>query len=263
MKRYFCEKCSKMLPKWKVVCDKCGYDNPSLLPILSKQLKHRIIIRRIIKLTCIVGIIIFLHINLFFPWQWRALNNKNAILNYARENYPGAKIIDQHYQTLEFVPGRSAIDCITFNWNDVEFAICTERGQYIQDNYWLGVASKTIYETFLVPFFTPRGVKFDYEIIASDVALFLQENPNGNITNFDDGETQIIIRPEFMKGARQPRDLGWMYDFYCYCKKNTILQSYEITLIYPSLDKGEYYMRFTQNSNLRSDSDFYAAFRLE
>ncbi len=263
MKRLSCEKCNEILPKGKIVCDKCGHDNPDLLPILGKRLKRQIIIRRVIKITCVVGIIIFLHINLLFPWQWRALNNKHAILNYARENYPGAKIIDQHYQTLEFVPGRSAIDSITFKWSDIEFAICTERGQNIQDNYWLGAASKTVYETFLAPFFTARDVKFDYEIIASDVALFLQENPDSELANFDDGETQIIIRPEFIKGASHPRDLGWMYDFYCYCKENTILQSYEITLIYPPLDKGEYYIHFTQSTNLKNDSEFYAAFKSE
>lgn len=263
MKRLFCEKCSKMLPKGKIVCDECGYDNPGLISIVSKQLKRQIIVRRIVKLICVVGIILFLHINLLFPWQWRALNNKHAILRYARENYPGAKIIDQNYQTLEFVPGRSAIDSITFKWNDVEFAICTERGQYIQDNYWLGAASKTVYETFLAPFFIGKDVKFDYEIIASDVAVFLRENPNSDITNFDGGETQIIIRPEFMKEKSRPEDLGWMYDFYCYCNENTILRSYKITLIYPTSDKGSYYIHFTQDSNFGSDFDFYSAFKSE
>lgn len=221
--------------------------------------------RKIIALVILafVALIIILNANLLLPWQGRALNNKRAILNYARKNYHGAKIIDQHYQTLEFVPGRSAMDSITFKWNDVEFAVCTENGQYIQDNYWLGLASKTIYESLLAPFFSMRDVKFDCEIIASDVALFLQENPDSEIKNFDDGETQIIIRPEFIKGASHPRDLGWMYDFYCYCKENTVLQSYEITLIFPSLDKGGYYIHFTQNTNLRSESEFYAAFKSE
>ncbi len=222
--------------------------------------------RKIIAISIalsIVALIIFLSANLLLPWQGRALNNKHAILNYARENYPGAKIIDQHYQTLEFVPGRSAMDSITFKYNGVEFAICTENGQYIQDNYWLGAADKTIYESLLAPFFTARDIKFDYEIIASDVALFLQKNPDSEIKNFDTGETQIIIRPEFIKGKSHPRDLGWMYDFYCHCQGNAVLQSYEITLIYPSSDKGEYYIHFTQNTNLSSESDFYAAFKSE
>lgn len=260
MKRYFCGKCSGILPKGKIVCDKCGYENPELIPVLRERIKRQIIIRRIMCAAAVAALILILNANLLFPWQWRALGNKNAILNYARENYPGAKIIGQDYQTLEFVPGRSSVDSISFKWNDVEFTICTESGEYIQDNYWHGAASKKVYETFLASFFKTRSIKFDYTITASGVAAFLQDNPNSDITNFDGEETQIIIRPEFIKGTVHPRDLGWMYDFYCYCKENISLQFYKVTLIYPPSDKGAYCIHFTQDSSFTNEFDFYSAF---
>lgn len=39
MKSNFCEKCSKILPKGKIVCERCGYDNPELIPVLKENIK--------------------------------------------------------------------------------------------------------------------------------------------------------------------------------------------------------------------------------
>lgn len=261
-KRYFCEQCSGILPKGKIVCDKCGCENLELLPELRLRLKRQIIIQRITRIAAVIGLIAILHVNLLFPWQWKAFNNKVAMRSYAKENYPGAKIIGQHYETLEFNPWTRSIDRITIRWNDVEFSLATEDGSYIMDGYWHGVAEKTIYDKFVSPFLKQRKVSVDCEILASDFAHFLEENPNGDIADFDGWGTQIIIRPKNKIGKGTPRELGWLYDFYHYCKENISLQSYRVTLIYPPLDKGGFYIHFTQDSHYNSAEEFYSAFQI-
>lgn len=262
MKRYFCKECSGILPKGKIVCDKCGYDNPELIYVLREKNKRKIVIRRIVSVAAVIALIVILNANLLFPWQWRALNNKWAIIDYAKEHYPGAKIVDQDYETAQFVIGRTSIDRITFKWNDVEFNISTERGKYIQDNYWFGVAGKAVYETFLDPYFKDKEIKFDHEIIASDIAAFLEEDPKSDITNFDGEKTRIIIYPKYIKGKNTPQSLGWLYDFYCYCKENILLRSYRVTVIYHLPGKSDWYIHFEQDSDFNSEEDFYMSFFL-
>ncbi len=44
MKRNFCGKCNAILPKGKIVCDRCGYDNPELVAILKENIRRQIFI---------------------------------------------------------------------------------------------------------------------------------------------------------------------------------------------------------------------------
>ena len=260
MKRYFCEKCNGILPKGKMVCIQCGYENPELIPEFSYRLKRRIVIRRITKIAAIVGIIAIMHANFLFPWQWRTLNNKAAMVLYAKENYPGAKIVDQHYETAEFNPWAISRDYITIKWNDLEFGLSTEDGRYISDGYWMGVAHKAVYDAFLSPFFEQRNIKFDCDIQASKLAAYLRDNPGSDITGFDDWGTRIVIFPKYVRGKKMPRDLGWLYDFYRYCKENISLSSYKVTLVYPPEDKGSWFIHIEEDSEYNSEEEFYSAF---
>lgn len=139
MKKYFCDKCNAVLPKGKIVCSRCGYDNPELISVLREHIKRQILIKRIILVVSAVALVLFLHVNLLFPWQAETRKNKRAIINYAKDHYPGAKIVDTHYESAELDPWSVSIDTITFKWNDIEFSIRAEQGEVIADGY-LGIA---------------------------------------------------------------------------------------------------------------------------
>ena len=223
--------------------------------------------KKIIIISSIIAIIIGLCVwDIADPplwWQLDAHENKRAMLKYAREYYPGAKITYQNYESNKItILGNVSIDTIVFEWNDVIFSIHAQDGKVILDNYWNGVARKAINEKFLKPFFEPKNIKVDDDIYAPDAGEFLRDNPGSDITQFDDTgtETYIVIRPKKLKGKETPQDLGWMYDFYCYWQENTTLPSYTVTLIYPPVLKGDYFIHFTEYSNFQSEEEFYAAF---
>lgn len=62
MEKLFCDKCNAILPKGRIVCSRCGYENPELLPVLCAQIKHKKIIRRAAFITAAVGLVVILHI---------------------------------------------------------------------------------------------------------------------------------------------------------------------------------------------------------
>ena len=236
----------------------------------AKPLKKPFFTRKrtiiIIVLTIIIGLCVWDIADPPLWWQLDAHENKRAMLKYARENYPGAKITYQNYESNKItILGNVSIDAIVFEWNDVTFSILAQNGEVIRDNYWDGVARKAIDEKFLKPFFEPKNINVDYDIYASDAGAFLRDNPGSDITQFDDTGTgtDIVIRPQEIKGKDTPQDLGWMYDFYCYWQENTTLPSYKVTIVYPPYPptkKGAYFIYFWEYSNFQSEEEFYAAF---
>ena len=209
-----------------------------------------------------VIILVILNANLLFPWQATARHNKKAILEYAEEYYPDAKILEQHYPSTIPRFTTAPFDYIIFELDGVKFSLQAQFGNYVDDYYWDGVADKAIDEKFLKPFFEPQSIKADFEIYAPDLREFFRENPDSEITQFDETGTRtyIVIRPKKINGKETPQDLGWMYDFYCYWQENTTLPSYTVTLIYPPVLKGDYFIHFTEYSNFQSEEEFYAAF---
>ena len=219
-----------------------------------------------IVLTIIIGLCVWDFADPPLWWQLDAHENKRAMLKYTQENYPGAKITYQNYEFNKItILGNVSIDSISLEWNDVAFSILAQNGKVIRDNYWSGVSYKAIDEKFLKPFFEPQSIKADFEIYAPDLREFFRENPDSEITQFDETGTRtyIVIRPKKINGKETPQDLGWMYDFYCYWQENTTLPSYEVTLIYPPYPmtkKGAYFIHFTEYSDFQSEEEFYAAF---
>lgn len=135
MRRNFCEKCNTILPKGKIVCNKCGYENPELIPVLRSQIRHQIFIRRIIIAASVIALILILNANLLFPWQAKTRKNKRAIFNYVNAHYPHAKVVRSHYESANFDPWSTAIDTVVFEWNGVKFTIRAEQGEVIVDDF--------------------------------------------------------------------------------------------------------------------------------
>lgn len=135
MRKNFCEKCSAILPKGKMICSRCGYENPELIPVLRSQIMRQIFFKRIIIIATVIALILTLNANLLFPWQAETRKNKRAIFNYANEHYPHAKVVRSYYESAKFNPWSPASDFVVFEWNGVQFAICAWNGEVVADNY--------------------------------------------------------------------------------------------------------------------------------
>lgn len=194
-------------------------------------------------------------LNFLLPWQGQARENKRAMLEYVHDNYPGARIVSQNYESTKFNPWSASIDSITLKWNGVEFSLLAEDGSLIRDNYWHGVGKKLVYEKCLNPFFYNRKIDYRYELTAFGLEKFLMENSNNDILKFN-GEFTIIIYPKYKLGKPHPKDLGWAYDFYRYWKDNVNLSRYTVRIIYP---EETYILEFTDKSAFSSEDEFYSA----
>lgn len=83
----------------------------------------------------VVVFLLFLNINLLFPWQAETRKNKRAILNYVDYHYPYAKIVRTDFESAGFDPWSGVIDTITFEWEGVKFTIRAEQGEVIVDDF--------------------------------------------------------------------------------------------------------------------------------
>lgn len=256
MKNFFCKECGGILPKGKIICSKCGYDNPELIPALHEHIRRQIIIRRIICGACVVALVVFLHVNLLFPWQWRALCNKTAAIEYVKKSYPNARLIESDYESTEFNPWRTAMDRFCFGWNGVKFYIIVEQGEISYDFYWHGVARKIIDENYIAPFLETRKVSSDYELHCSELEEFLRKNdPVTDISQFN-GHIEIRMLPHYDDKKTTPKSLGWLYDFYCYCNENIDLPDYIVNIVYNGRR-----IKFTQATSFQDEAEFYSSFR--
>ena len=192
-------------------------------------------------------------------WQFEAQANKKAIMEYANVNYPQAEIIDYYFESTRLNPCGSKIDSIHFKWKDVDFSVLAEKGKVIRDNYWFGVAYNKVYNMLVAPFFEPRNLNIGCEIYASELAAFLSDAPNSDMSNFSGYGTQVIIHSDFIDGENALQSLQWVYDYYLFCKNSFSFLDYRITLIFPSKG-GDYFIHFTQNSIFNSKDDFYSSF---
>lgn len=118
-----------------MVCNKCGYENPELIPVFRNQIKRQICIRRIIIAVSFVALILIMNANLLFPCQAETRKNKRAIFSYVNEHYPHAKVIRDHYESKDLNLWSPASEMVVFEWNGVQFTIRAKDGEVVADNY--------------------------------------------------------------------------------------------------------------------------------
>lgn len=107
-------------------------------------------------------------------------------------------------------------------------------------------------------FFEPRSINIGCEIYASELAAFLSGDPDNDISDFSGYGTQVIIRSDYIDGEAALQGLGWVYDYYLFCKNSFTFPDYRVTLIFPSKG-GDHYIHFTQDSDFDSEDDFYSS----
>lgn len=258
--KVFCEKCNQILPKGKIECDKCGYINESLYPKLEKAKARKKVIIILSMVSAAVVVLIICNAMMLYPWQYRARHNRKAILEYARDNYPGAKIVKEYYPTMEFNPTGNPYDAILFEFNGIKFYIRGRNGKvnYNNDGYGFALLANEIRERYLNTFFSWRGLSYD---------------PNINFFNYDnywpqrDAELNTFpgfIRLDFIfeyeSDKQFPRDFDWLYDFYCYWKEVCPTDGFSLRFCY-RINKNTFcQLNCDSKSEFANEDDFYSSF---
>lgn len=75
-----------------------------------------------------------------------------------------------------------------------------------------------------------RNITVEFNYTTSDLQKFFESNPNANILQFD-GSVDFGVILHNSDSSTNPKSLGWLYDFYCYCKENINIPRYTVTII--------------------------------
>ena len=208
------------------------------------------LIRVSISVAASVGVVLILNANLLFPWQWEAWKNKRAAFDYVNSTYPDAKFISANYKSTQIAT--SNVDRFVFKRNGIEFMIIAEDGQVDSDSYWYSFAKHQLYKTYIEPFTASRNITAEFSYSCYDLEKYFENNPNADISQYD-GSVEVTI---YDSECTDPRASGWMYEFYCYCKKNFPFSSYSVTMM-----NSDGFLIFRKNSQFESKDDFYDSFR--
>lgn len=206
-------------------------------------------------IAIIVGVVLILNSCLLFPWQWMARKNKRAALEYVNTNCFDAKFVDAYYRTTKYNPENRGHDQFVFEQNGIRFPVFVENGRITIDFYWKAFAEYQLYNTYIKPFEESRNITMEFNYITSDLQKFFKNSPNADISQFDGSVDFGVLLHKEDKSAI-PRSMGWLYDFYCYCKENFPFSSYTVTIICKSSSA-----IFTDETVFENEDEFYNSFR--
>lgn len=257
-----CRNCGKEIESNSLFCTFCGAMNGSqrveaVIPEPIKSQKKKQSLRAVLfvlgSTVAIAVLMIILNANLLLPWQKEAKRNKQEILKYAEEHYPDAKIIDREFNSAKFFLWNNFKDCIVFKLDDIEFGITAEGGKILVDGYYGARAIAQFDKIIQDGFLKPRGITAYtsynfadnyYEIYPYTGRLDVQ------ITIWDQGST--------------PKEVGWLYDFYKYWKREgEFLTKYSVSIHVVLNNETSYHIIYNNMKEFYDESTFYAAFRME
>lgn len=260
MKRFSCEKCSGVLPKRNIECVKCGYVNERLYPRVERARKRKKIIVIIAVISIIIAFFVSCNAFMLYPWQYQARHNRKAILEYARENYPGAKVADEYYQTIKFNPTNKPFDIIWFELDGIKFYIEARDGKvnYDNDGYGFALIRNEIREKYLNDFFAKRELSYAPKITFSDYYPYWPQK-DANLSTFP-GSIWLDFVLDYESDKLTPRDFGWFYDFYLYWKEVCPTKGFSLRFCY-RIDKNSFYqLHCYSTSEFANEDDFYKRF---
>lgn len=253
MNVFFCNQCHQILAKGKMVCDKCGYINVNLFANFHKRKNIKKCIILSVIFLMIAGFLILCNKAMLYPWQYQARQNRKAILEYARNTYPGAKIIRECYPSTKFNPTNKPYDLIWFEFDGVDFYIAARNGKvdYDDDNYPEARATAQFDKIIKDGFLKPR--KINSSVIYSFQDDYRKTYPYT-------GCLYIELRAR----GSTPQEVGWLYDFYKYWKtEGSFLKEYQVNiLIYESDVKVRCAVVITNDSEFANKDEFYSAFEI-
>ncbi len=216
-------------------------------------MKKIVLIKILLSAAAVIGICAILNANLLLPWQREARKNKQAALEYVSDNYPEAIFVEAYYRTTKVNLGNPGYDQFVFELNEIKFPIFAEHGKVAMDLYWKSFAEHQLYDTYIKPFVESKNITAKFSYTTNDLQEFFVNNPNADISQFD-GDVGFGIELYEDAKTTNPESIGWLYNFYIYCKENLPF-SYTVTIIC----KGSSTI-FSNESKFKNEAEFYNSF---
>lgn len=165
-----CQICGKKIDAGNYICPYCRGENLlsdgeiTTLWLADKKKRFKIRLITIISVIATAVLTIFiLDKNLMLsPKQYQARMNRKAVRAYVAEYYPGAFLVEEHFNTIEnyrFL-GVPTTDVFIYNKDGVEFGVYAQfAGESIYDDYAENRKFDSINELLWYGFFVQRGFK--------------------------------------------------------------------------------------------------------
>lgn len=232
-----------------------NFHDKALLP--AKPIKR--IPKKKIILLCVLTLIFSLIIwDCAEPplwWQFEAQQNQKVILDYAKEHYPNAKVVQEVYQSTGLNFTSNPHDYIVFEQNGVTFSIWANDGVFWGENFLSSKSVQYVEQEIIDAFLAPRKINANYSV------YFTGDNfPVTSVSEYKDG-IRIHIAPEYVFEKNNPRELGWLYDFYLYIYEHPELNNTSICFTYSINKNTSYFANVNASGSLISENDFYSTFR--
>lgn len=259
-----CKNCGEEINDNTVFCPFCGEtliinrlsdegDSSAIINRESVKKKKALITLSIILLifALAVGTVMLLNANLLLPWQKGARRNRQVILEYAKEHYPSAIVVEETYNSAKLLIWNNIMDCIIFDYDGLEFGITAEYGKIIVDGYCGARAIDQFDKIIQDGFLKPRGITANTHYGFVDNYYEIYPYTGGldvTITILDQGSS--------------PREFPWFYDFYKYWRKEgEFLSLYSVEIRVVVDDELICYTYFLNDEEFLSESDFYSTFK--
>lgn len=186
---------------------------------------------------------------MLFPWQAEHRTNKKAILEYVQEKYPNSKRKGGNFPMQKF-PEFHKASTMYFELDEIEFGISAEYGEIVEDNYPKARACAQFDKIIQDGFLKPRN-------IVSSIHYSFQDDYRKTYPYT--GGLYIELRAR----GSSPQEVGWLYDFYKYWKKEgAFLREYQVSIpIYENDVKKIFYVIIKNDSEFSSEDEFYSAFK--
>ncbi len=208
----------------------------------------------IVVAAIIVGLIIWDFADPPLWWQSEAQQNQKVILDYAKEHYPNAKIVEEVYQSTGLNFTSNPHDYIVFEQNGVTFSIWANDGVFSGENFLSSKSVQYVEHKIIDPFLIPRNINANCSIyFAGEIP------PVTSISEYKEG-ISIHIAPEYVSGKDEPKELGWLYDFYLYIHEH--LNNTSISFTYSINRNTCYSAEVNASGKIKSEDEFYAAFKM-
>lgn len=224
----------------------------------KRTFKSRFTRKKIIKLSVaaiIIGLIVW---DCFIDsppfWHFRQ-DDKKAIVDYQRQHYPGAKVVDRNFP---FLGNPGLVGCrvpssMTFEYDGVEFGIVAEYGRVSLDGFYEARTKAQFNEIIQDGFLKPRN-------IVSSIHYSFRDD----YTSTYPYTAVLYVELRAVNQGSTPQEVGWLYDFYKYWKREgAFLKDYQLNIYIYEDNVKRSYLVIKRDSEFSNEDEFYSAFRSE
>ncbi len=193
-------------------------------------------------------------------WHFRQAD-RNAIVSYQREHYPGARVVKTYFPFFgnPYLIGPPVNSNMQFEYDGVTFGISAKDGKIEGDGFPYAKETQKIKEIIVGEFMNSRGL-----LEESDAHIEAYFQMPGFIYPEDD--KSLYCRPvnisiDVPEVFGSPQEVGWLYDCYQYWISRCSYPEFSIRFHIKSADAEKtFWAVFVEDSEINSEEDFYSGF---